>query len=141
MRRILLVLIALACSMPAAEAARRDTNRGEAASRPAQQAGKQARPQPTRPQASRRQGTRQQTARPRSARQTTTQRRALRRGDVRTSRSGVAARGASAATVSRGVAGWQRGLPVANYTQRECPDGTLATLARGHDDVVRCMPL
>ncbi len=39
------------------------------------------------------------------------------------------------------VAGWQAGLPVANFTQRECPDGTFATLARGHDDVVRCMPL
>lgn len=39
-----------------------------------------------------------------------------------------------------GVAGWQSGLPVANYAQRECPEGTFATLARGHDDVVRCMP-
>jgi hypothetical protein len=39
-----------------------------------------------------------------------------------------------------GVAGWQAGLPVANYAQRECPEGTFATLARGHDDVVRCMP-
>jgi hypothetical protein len=38
------------------------------------------------------------------------------------------------------VAGWQSGLPTANYAQRECPDGTFATLARGHDDVVRCMP-
>ena len=38
------------------------------------------------------------------------------------------------------VAGWQSGLPVANYAQRECPEGTFATLARGHDDVVRCMP-
>jgi hypothetical protein len=39
------------------------------------------------------------------------------------------------------VAGWQSGLPVANFAQRECPDGTFATLARGHDDIVRCMPL
>jgi hypothetical protein len=38
------------------------------------------------------------------------------------------------------VAGWQSGLPTANYAQRECPVGTFATLARGHDDVVRCMP-
>ncbi|MBW8271217.1 hypothetical protein [Caldovatus aquaticus] len=36
---------------------------------------------------------------------------------------------------------WQAGLPPAGHTQRECPDGTLATLARGHDDVVRCVPL
>lgn len=41
---------------------------------------------------------------------------------------------------SRGLR-WQAGLPPAGYTQRECPDGTLATLARGHDDVVRCVPL
>jgi hypothetical protein len=39
------------------------------------------------------------------------------------------------------VAGWQSGLPAANFSQRECPEGTFATLARGHDDVVRCMPL
>jgi hypothetical protein len=38
------------------------------------------------------------------------------------------------------VAGWQSGLPRADYAQRDCPDGTLATLARGHEDVVRCMP-
>ncbi|WP_372624016.1 hypothetical protein [Falsiroseomonas sp.] len=156
MRRILLVLITLSCAIPAAEAATRDATRGEAASRPAQQAGKQARPQAARQQASRQQATRQ-----RSARQATQRRAALRPGDVRTSRSGVVVRGASAATVSRqaassctrrngrrvcaparsSIAGWQRGLPVANYTQRECPEGTLATLARGHDDVVRCMPL
>ncbi|PWC29732.1 hypothetical protein [Teichococcus aestuarii] len=36
---------------------------------------------------------------------------------------------------------WQAGLPLASGTQRECPVGTLATLARGHDDVIRCMPL
>lgn len=37
---------------------------------------------------------------------------------------------------------WSQGLPPAAGAQaRECPDGTLATLARGHDDIVRCMPL
>jgi hypothetical protein len=40
-----------------------------------------------------------------------------------------------------GIAGWQRGLPPAEGLQRDCPDGTLATLARGHEDVVRCMPI
>ena len=84
----------------------------------------------------------------------------LRQGDVRTSRSGLVVRGAAAATVSReavasctrrngrltcapardSVAGWQSGLPTVSYAQRECPEGTFATLARGHDDVVRCMP-
>lgn len=36
---------------------------------------------------------------------------------------------------------WQAGLPVASGEQRECPVGTISTLARGHDDVVRCLPL
>lgn len=38
--------------------------------------------------------------------------------------------------------GWARGLePAANVQANECPAGTMATLARGHDDVVRCMPI
>ncbi|WP_305669215.1 hypothetical protein [Falsiroseomonas sp.] len=67
----------------------------------------------------------------------------VRRGDVRTQRSGVVVRGAAAATISRGngIAGWQAGLPAMTMTQRDCPVGTFATLARGHDDIVRCMPL
>jgi hypothetical protein len=37
---------------------------------------------------------------------------------------------------------WQSGLPPATNEQaRSCPTGTLATLARGHTDVVRCLPL
>lgn len=56
-------------------------------------------------------------------------------------------RTAAARPVARPPAGgarltsWQSGLPMASGTQRECPVGTLATLARGHDDVIRCMPL
>lgn len=38
--------------------------------------------------------------------------------------------------------GWAHGLPPALGVQaRECPSGTMATLAEGHDDVVRCIPL
>jgi hypothetical protein len=48
--------------------------------------------------------------------------------------------GAAAAGGGRGLH-WQAGLPPADLSQRACPDGTLATLARGHDDVVRCVPL
>jgi hypothetical protein len=164
MRRILLALIALACMAPAAEAARRDERGREAPGRQVQrqvqmpgvqkaqpakatpaQAGRAA--APSRQQASRQPAARQQAA--------------LRPGDVRTSRSGLVVRGASAATVSReaianctrrngrtscapareSIAGWQAGLPSVTYAQRECPAGTFATLARGHDDVVRCMPL
>jgi hypothetical protein len=153
MRRILLVLIGLACAIPVAEAAPRDGRQGQTASRSAQQATRTvqparqvARPQTSRQQASRQQASRQQVSRRQAARQPASHRRAaLRPGDVRTQRDGVAARGAAAARVPRravsSIAGWQRGLPVANYAQRECPAGTLATLARGHDDVVRCMPL
>ena len=35
---------------------------------------------------------------------------------------------------------WTQGLsPAAGIQANECPNGTMATLARGHDDIVRCM--
>jgi hypothetical protein len=135
MRMILLALMALAFTVPTAEASRREESR-QVANRPAQQ--------PKAAPAMHRNAAPAAAARP------------LQRGDVRTQRDGIVVRGASAATVSRnaapqptrrlatpvrsGVAGWQNGLPRADYAQRECPEGTFATLARGHDDVVRCMP-
>ncbi len=37
---------------------------------------------------------------------------------------------------------WARGLePASNVQAAECPDGTMATLARGHTNITRCMPL
>ncbi|MFC7690240.1 hypothetical protein ACFQY5_12200 [Paeniroseomonas aquatica] len=37
---------------------------------------------------------------------------------------------------------WTEGLsPAAGIQANECPDGTMATLARGHDDIIRCMPI
>jgi flagellin len=36
---------------------------------------------------------------------------------------------------------WQTGLPPMTMAQQECPPGTVATLARGHADVVRCLPI
>ncbi|RYJ03609.1 MAG: hypothetical protein EON47_03475 [Acetobacteraceae bacterium] len=37
---------------------------------------------------------------------------------------------------------WTQGLsPAAGIQANECPDGTMATLARGHDDITRCMPI
>ncbi len=37
---------------------------------------------------------------------------------------------------------WTQGLsPAAGIQANECPDGTLATLALGHDDIIRCMPI
>jgi uncharacterized protein YkwD len=37
---------------------------------------------------------------------------------------------------------WMHGLEAAaNIQAQECPDGTMATLAHGHDNIVRCMPL
>jgi len=48
---------------------------------------------------------------------------------------------ASAAPLARSV-GWSAGLPPAVGIQAGgCPSGTMATLARGHGDVVRCMPI
>lgn len=35
---------------------------------------------------------------------------------------------------------WTRGLePAAGIQASECPDGTMATQARGHEDIIRCM--
>jgi len=46
------------------------------------------------------------------------------------------------AAVARPRFGWSHGLtPAAGVQANECPDGTMATLARGHYDVVRCMPI
>jgi hypothetical protein len=168
MRRILLALTVLAFTVPAAEAARRDDSRQQA-SRPSTQAA-QPKAQATRPAASRPQATttRPQANTGRSAvttsRQTAT-RVPARAGDVRTSSRGLVVRSAAAATVSReavasctrrngrtvcgqprqaasrdSVRGWQSGLMPVDYAQRECPEGTFATLARGHENVVRCMP-
>ncbi len=37
---------------------------------------------------------------------------------------------------------WTRGLaPAAGVQANECPDGTMATPARGHENIVRCMPI
>ncbi len=59
----------------------------------------------------------------------------------RARRGGVArCRGAGAQAVSWG--GWAQGLPPALGVQaQECPAGTMATLAEGHDDIVRCIPI
>ena len=181
MRRILLVLAALALTIPAAEAARQGDETRQQASRQGNQASQRAKPasgaarqtsrqQTTGQQATRTASSRSQATRSREAastarngrHQTTRQTsRTADAGDVRTSTRGLVVRGASAATISRdamancsrnngrticgqarsSVAGWQSGLPAADYAQRECPEGTFATLARGHDNVVRCMPI
>jgi hypothetical protein len=37
---------------------------------------------------------------------------------------------------------WTQGLPPALGVQvEECPAGTMATLAEGHEDIVRCIPI
>lgn len=49
--------------------------------------------------------------------------------------------GASVRAVNWG-GGWSRGLPPALGIQaQECPSDTMATLAEGHDDIVRCIPV
>jgi len=36
---------------------------------------------------------------------------------------------------------WTGGLAPAAMSQTTCPDGTIATLALGHSDITRCVPL
>ena len=51
----------------------------------------------------------------------------------------VARRGASCRSPRMN---WTQGLsPAAGIQANECPDGTMATLARGHEDITRCMPI
>ncbi|MBP0462755.1 hypothetical protein J5Y09_02420, partial [Roseomonas sp. PWR1] len=53
----------------------------------------------------------------------------------------AAVRGRDQGPRTRNVA-WQSGLaPATNAQAATCPAGTLATLARGHSDIVRCLPL
>lgn len=45
-------------------------------------------------------------------------------------------------TASRGeVMRWTGGLAPAAMSQAACPDGTIATMAIGHNDITRCVPL
>jgi hypothetical protein len=54
---------------------------------------------------------------------------------------GSACSGKHSRCVSR-MMSWTQGLAPADGLQAaECPDGTMATLARGHDDIIRCMPI
>jgi hypothetical protein len=56
-------------------------------------------------------------------------------------RGGTPRRGGRCRGPAEASLGWQAGLPPPSGSQRDCPEGTMATLARGHDDIVRCMPL
>ncbi len=161
MRRFLLALIVFACVAPAAEAASREQRSGPTAGRSTQAAPPQARTQtPPQRQAQFRPAPRQAASNLRPGDVRTSTGGVLARGAsaATVSREAPATRAQPALTrnavaqctqrngrtncapARNGVAGWQSGLPVASYSQRECPEGTFATLARGHDDVVRCMP-
>ena len=61
------------------------------------------------------------------------------RGNCTGARLASFASSARAATPRRSV--WHAGLPAPDAEQMACPAGTLATLARGHTDTIRCMPL
>ncbi|MBO1073579.1 hypothetical protein [Roseomonas marmotae] len=146
----LLALFAMALAAPAADAA---SPRGEArATKVVKPASRAAAPRAAvRPVVARPAATRQ----PAAARSTKTASRAAARATTgrqtakATSRRTVAARGQAQAslqrprTTARGarLASWTAGLPAASGSQRDCPAGTMSTLARGHDDIVRCMPL
>jgi hypothetical protein len=50
-------------------------------------------------------------------------------------------RGAACHATPR-LGGWANGLtPAVGLQAQACPDGTMSTLAHGHQDVVRCMPI
>lgn len=58
-----------------------------------------------------------------------------------TARRSSACRGRGCGSGPRPVS-WQSGLmPATNVQAQACPVGTLATLARGHTNIVRCLPL
>ena len=69
------------------------------------------------------------------------------RGQLGVSRDQRAASAAGACSAKRGGCraprmSWTQGLPPAAGIQANaCPDGTMAVLAQGHDDIVRCMPI
>lgn len=51
-------------------------------------------------------------------------------------------RGPQRCAASGGGLSWQAGLsPAAHVQTTDCPEGTMATLATGHTNVVRCMPI
>jgi hypothetical protein len=111
------------------------------ASQPPRQATRQApaatRQAAARPPAGRSAGTRQ-AANPRDARGA---RQAAARSGGRQQAAASQCRGRNCAPRTRTVS-WQGGLePATNAQAHACPAGTLATLAIGHSDIVRCMPL
>lgn len=154
MKRLLLALVLLPLIAPQpADAARRDERRSQATS-PATQPSKTAKDMPARRQTAPAPQRSQRQAAP-AAGQASRNRQPEVQPTTRSTRRNVVVRGAAAATLpgrgactrrggcssSSGIAGWQAGLPRTDYSQRECPSGTFATLARGHEDVVRCMPI
>jgi len=60
----------------------------------------------------------------------------------RPARAGAARCGGAGFRAVQWGGGWTHGLPPALGVQaQECPSGTMATLAEGHDDIVRCIPV
>lgn len=116
------------------------------ASRPAAAPQRAAARTPARPQATARQAT-SRVARPATRQQ---QQATARNNNRRVAKAtGNSNRNTRTATAQRSgmisggarLTSWQSGLPTASGEQRDCPAGTMSTLARGHDDIVRCMPL
>lgn len=116
----------------------------EARSRTEQAQSRPAATQSTRAAAARRAEAPQRQARaaaPRQQAARSTGRRQVATRSGRASQATAACRGRNCATAPRQVT-WQSGLaPATNAQAQSCPAGTLATLARGHADVVRCVPL
>ncbi|WP_431282104.1 hypothetical protein ACQW02_22290 [Humitalea sp. 24SJ18S-53] len=157
MRLLTLLTLSLLALAPLRSADATTTRQQQAGSRPAATApNSQARSatRATPPRSATRQTPRRQTA---STRATTGRTQATTQGRNRTAAARTSGRNGAAASCQRrdsrgrcvgprtaslqGAAGWQGGLPAASNTQSDCPSGTMATLARGHSDVTRCMPI
>ncbi len=137
-----------AATTRASAARQRPATTGQAATRPAATRQAAARPVSTRQAATRPATTRQATTRQANTRETQAARarnaRSTRQASSRTAgrqQAAATCRGRNCAPSRRAVS-WQGGLePATNEQARGCPTGTLATLAHGHANIVRCMPL
>lgn len=62
--------------------------------------------------------------------------------DQRAASSGVCASRRGKGCKAPARMNWTQGLaPAAGIQANECPDGTMAIPARGHEDIIRCMPI
>ncbi|MBS7791598.1 hypothetical protein KTR66_16465 [Roseococcus sp. SDR] len=120
------------------------TTRTSSASRPAATTQRQALAprSTTSSRSAQRAGTSRQAAAVPYARQpATTNTRGLRQTAVATCTTRNGRRTCAPAATRTASMRWTGGLAPAAFSQTGCPDGTIATMAIGHNDITRCVPL